>query len=102
MTSYFKVYLTSKTGKISKRIAKDKAEVMRILEQAKKEGFLSYTVSKRIKPKTDVAIGTGAFYKECSVRFVENLDIDWRVVGQNVVDWDKYQDAQKSKKGEVR
>ncbi len=31
MTSYFKVYLTSKKGKISKRIAKDKAEVMIIL-----------------------------------------------------------------------
>ena len=102
MTSYFKVYLTSKTGKISKRIAKDKTEVMRILEQAKKEGFVSYTVSKRIKPKTDVAIGTGAFYKECTVRFVESLDIDWRVVGQNVVNWDKYQNAQKSKKGEGR
>lgn len=99
MTSYFKVYLTSKTGKVSKRIAKDKAEVMRILEQAKKEGFVSYTVSKRIKPKTDVAIGTGAFYKECKVRFVENLDIDWRVVGQNVVDWDKYK---KAKEGENR
>ena len=102
MTQYFKVYLTSRTGKISKRIAKDKAEVMRILEQAKKEGFVSYTVSKRIKPKTDVTIGYGAFYKECKVTFVENLDIDWRVVGSNVVDWDKYQDAQKSKKGEER
>lgn len=99
MTSYFKVYLTSKKGKISKRIAKDKAEVMRILEQAKKEGFLSYTVSKRIKPKTDVAIGTGAFYKECTVRFVENLDIDWRIVGGNVVNWDKYK---KAKEGEER
>lgn len=99
MTSYFKVYLTSKTGKISKRIAKDKAEVMRILEQAKKEGFVSYTVSKRIKPKTDVTIGYGAFYKECKVRFVENLDVDWRVVGQNVVDWDKYK---KAKEGEEK
>lgn len=93
MTSYFKVYLTSKNRKVSKRIAKDKTEVMRILEQAKKEGFLSYTVSKRIKPKTDVAIGAGAFYRECSVKFVEDLEVDWRVVGQNVVDWDKYKKA---------
>lgn len=93
MTQYFKVYLTSRTGKISKRIAKDKAEVMEILKKAKKEGFLSYTVSKRIKPKTDVAIGYGAFYKECKVRFVENLEVDWRVVGQNVVDWNKYKKA---------
>lgn len=93
MTQYFKIYLTSRTGKISKRIAKDKAEVMEILKKAKKEGFLSYTVSKRIKPKTDVAIGYGAFYKECKVTFVDRLDIDWRVVGQNVVDWDKYKKA---------
>lgn len=93
MTQYFKVYLTSKTGKILKRTAKDKAEVMEILKKAKKEGFLSYTVSKRIKPKTDVAIGYGAFYKECKVTFVDRLDVDWRVVGQNVVDWDKYKKA---------
>lgn len=102
MTNYFKVCLTSKKGKISKRTAKDKAEVMKILEQAKKEGFLSYTVSKRIKPKTDVPIGAGSFYRECSVKFVEDLEVDWRVVGGNVVNWDKYQNAQKSKKGEDR
>lgn len=99
MTQYFKVYLTSRTGKISKRIAKDKTEVMEILKKAKKEGFLSYTVSKRIKPKTDIAIGYGAFYKECKVTFVDRLDVDWRVVGQNVVDWDKYK---KYKEGEEK
>lgn len=99
MTQYFKVYLTSRTGKISKRTAKDKAEVMEILKQARKEGFIDYSVVKRIKPKTDVAIGYGAFYKECKVRFVENLDVDWRVVGQNVVNWDKYK---KAKEGENR
>lgn len=90
MTNYFKVYLTSKTGKVQKKIAKDKAEVMEILKQAKKEGFIDYSVVKRIKPKTDVAIGYGAFYKECKVTFVDRLDVDWRVVGQNVVDWDKF------------
>lgn len=99
MTSYFKVYLTSKNRKVSKRIAKDKAEVMRILEQAKKEGFVSYTVSKRIKPKTDVVIGTGAFFRECKVRFVENLDIDWRVVGSNVVNWDIYKNSKRNQEG---
>ena len=99
MTNYFKVYLTSKTGKISKRIAKDKAEVMEILKQAKKEGFIDYSVVKRIKPKTDVAIGCGAFYKECNVTFVDRLDVDWRVVGQNVVDWNKYK---KAKEGEEK
>lgn len=99
MTNYFKVYLTSKTGKVSKRIAKDKAEVMEILKQARKEGFIDYSVVKRIKPKTDIAIGYGAFYKECKVTFVDRLDVDWRVVGQNVVDWDKYK---KAKEGEER
>lgn len=90
MTQYFKVYLTSRTGKISKRIAKDKAKVMEILKKAKKEGFLEYSVVKRIKPNTDIPIGSGTFYTECRVTFVENLDVDWRVVGQNVVDWDKF------------
>lgn len=99
MTNYFKVYLTSKTGKVSKRIAKDKAEVMEILKQARKEGFIDYSVVKRIKPRTDIAIGYGAFYKECKVTFVDRLDVDWRVVGQNVVDWDKYK---KAKEGEER
>ena len=90
MTQYFKVYLTSKTGKISKRIAKDKAEVMEILKKAKKEGFSEYSVAKRIKPNTDIPIGAGTFYTECRVTFVENLEVDWRVVGHNVVDWDKF------------
>ena len=99
MTNYFKVYLTSKTGKVSKRIAKDKAEVMEILKQARKEGFIDYSVVKRIKPKTDIAIGYGAFYKECKVTFVDRLDVDWRVVGENVVDWNKYK---KAKEGEEK
>lgn len=99
MTNYFKVYLTSKTGKVSKRIAKDKVEVMEILKQARKKGFIDYSVVKRIKPKTDVAIGYGAFYKECKVTFVDRLDVDWRVVGANAVDWDKYKRA---KEGEER
>ena len=93
MTNYFKVYLTSKTGKISKRIAKDKTEVIEILKQARKEGFIDYSVVKRIKPKTDIPIGSGTFYTECRVTFVENLEVDWRVVGQNVVNWDKYKKA---------
>lgn len=99
MTQYFKVYLTSRTGKISKRIAKDKAEVMEILKKAKKEGFLEYSVVKRIKPNTDIPIGSGTFYTECRVTFVENLEVDWRVVGQNVVNWDKYK---KAKEGEEK
>ena len=46
-----------------------------------------------MKPNTDIPIGSGTFYTECRVTFVENLEVDWRVVGQNVVDWDKYKKA---------
>lgn len=92
MTNYFKVYLTSKNGKI-KVIAKNKAEVIKILNQAKKEGFMSYLIIKRIKPSTDVPIARGTFSKECKVVYVDGLDTDWRVVGGNVVNWDKYKKA---------
>lgn len=89
MTNYFKVYLTSKNGR-QKVIAKNKAEVIKILNQAKKEGYMSYLIIKRIKPSTDVSIARGNFSKECKVTYVDGLDTDWRIVGANVVNWDKY------------
>ena len=98
MTNYFKVYLKSKQG-YQKVIAKNKAEVIRILNQANKEGFMSYLIIKRIKPSTDVPIARGNFNKECKVVYVDGLDTDWRIVGSNVVDWDKYK---KAKEGEER
>ena len=98
MTNYFKVYLTSKNGRI-KIIAKNKAEVLKILNQANKDGFMSYLIIKRIKPSTDVPIARGNFSKECKVTYVDGLDTDWRIVGANVVDWDKYK---KAKEGEER
>lgn len=98
MTNYFKVYLKSKQG-YQKVIAKNKAEVIRILNQANKEGFMSYLIIKRIKPSTDVPIAQGNFSKECKVTYVDRLDTDWRVVGANVVNWDKYK---KAKEGEER
>ena len=97
MTNYFKVYLTSKNGR-QKVIAKNKAEVIKILNQAKKEGYMSYLIIKRIKD-TDVPIARGNLYKECKVKYVDGLDTDWRVVGANVVNWDKYK---KAKEGEER
>ena len=97
MTNYFKVYLTSKNGRI-KVIAKNKAEVI-ILNQANKEGFMSYLIIKRIKPSTDIPIARGDFSKECKVVYVDGLDTDWRIVGANVVNWDKYK---KAKEGEER
>lgn len=92
MTNYFKVYLKSKRG-TQKVIAKNKDEVIKILNQANKEGFISYLIIKRIKPSTDVPIARGDFSKECKVVYVDGLDTDWRVVGANVVNWDKYKKA---------
>jgi len=92
MTNYFKVYLTSKKSRQC-IIAKNKAQVLRILNQANKEGFMSYLIIKRIKPSTDVPIARGSFSKECKVVYVDGLDTDWRIVGQNVVNWDKYKKA---------
>lgn len=91
MTNYFKVYLTSKKSRQC-IIAKNKAEVIKILNQANKEGFMSYLIIKRIKD-TDVPIARGDFSKECKVVYVDGLDTDWRVVGANVVNWDKYKKA---------
>ena len=98
MTNYIKVYLTSKKSRQCE-IAKNKAEVINILNQANKEGFMSYLIVKRIKPNTDVPIARGDFSKECNVVYVDGLDTDWRIVGANVVNWDKYK---KAKEGEER
>lgn len=97
MTNYFKVYLGSKKG-ITKKIAKNKTEVMQILEQAKKEGYSNYTVIKRIKPNTDIPIGYGSFTKECKVSFVDNLETDWRIVGYNVVNYKKYKENEEEER----
>lgn len=97
MTNYFKVYLTSKNGRI-KVIAKNKAEVIKILNQANKEGYMSYLIIKRIKPSTDVPIARGDFSKECKVTYVDGLDTDWRVVGANVVNYSKYKENEEEER----
>ena len=97
MTNYFKVYLTSKNGRI-KVIAKNKAKVIKILNQANKEGFMSYLIVKRIKPSTDVPIARGDFSKECKVVYVDGLDTDWRVVGANVVNYSKYKENEEEER----
>ena len=45
------------------------------------------------KKGTDVTIARGMFSKECKVVYVDGLDTDWRIVGQSVVNWDKYKKA---------
>ena len=83
MTNYFKVYLKGNKG-YQRVIAKNKAEVIKILNNANKEGYMSYLIIKRIKPNTDVPIARGDFSKECKVVYVDGLDTDWRIVGANV------------------
>ena len=97
MTNYFKVYLTSKNGRI-KVIAKNKAEVIKILNQAQKEEYISYLIIKRIKQGTDVPIARGNFNKECKVVYVDGLDTDWRVVGANVVNYSKYKENEEEER----
>ena len=97
MTNYFKVYLTGRKGRI-KVIAKNKAEVIKILNQANKEDFISYLIIKRIKPSTDVPIARGDFSKECKVTYVDGLDTDWRVVGANVVNYSKYKENEEEER----
>ena len=91
MTNYFKVYLTSKNGRQCV-VAKNKIGVINVLNNANKEGFESYLIIKRIKD-TDVTIALGNFSKECKVVYVDGLDTDWRIVGNMVVNWDKYKKA---------
>ena len=91
MTNYYKVYLTSTKGRQCV-VAKNKAGVINVLNNANKEGFMSYLIIKRIKD-TDIPIARGNFSKECKVKYVDGLDTDWRIVGANVVNWDKYKKA---------
>ena len=98
MTNYFKVYLKSKQG-YQKVIARNKAGVINVLNNAIKEHYLSYLIIKCIEGNTDIPIARGNLYKECKVKYVDGLDTDWRIVGVNVVDWDKYK---KAKEGEER
>ena len=97
MTNYFKVYLTSTKGRQCV-VAKNKAEVIKILNQAQKEEYISYLIIKRIKPSTDVPIGRGNFSKECKVTYVDGLDTDWRVVGANVVNYSKYKENEEEER----
>ena len=67
MTNYFKVYLTSKNGRQCV-VAKNKAGVINVLNNAIKEHYLSYLIVKCIKG-TDIPIARGNLYKECKVLY---------------------------------
>lgn len=91
MTNYYKVYLTSTKGRQCV-VAKNKIGVINVLNNALKEHYLSYLIIKCIKG-TDIPIARGNLYKECKVKYVDGLDTDWRIVGNMVVNWDKYKKA---------
>lgn len=101
MTNYFKVYLKSKSN-VEAFTFKKKEDVVNLLNKANKQGYESYIIIKRLKQGTDLPIARGTFSTECEVVYVDGLDTDWRVVGHNVVLWDKYKEEQKSDKGENR
>ena len=97
MTNYYKVYLKNNKG-YQKQIAKDKAGVINILNQAKKEGFKRYLIIRTLKNSTDIPIAMGELSKECKVKYVEGLDTDWRIVGSRVVDWNKYKNSEEEER----
>lgn len=98
MTNYFKVYLKPRKGNWRKEVAKTPEEVRKILRKASSMNYEKYTIIKRIKERTDVPIASGYFSKECQVVEVEDLDVDYRIVGHQVVIYDQY--IKSKKKGQ--
>ena len=92
MNKFFKVYLKEKDKGWKRKDIKTSSEVKEILRKAQEDGYERYLIVKRIEQQTDIPIAHGFFSKECKVVEVDNLDVDWRVVGTNVVLWDKYKE----------
>ena len=95
MTNYFKVYVKPRDGGWKRTNVKTSKEVKAILREAQCRGYERYMIIKRLKRKTDVPIAQGSFPNECKVVEVDGLDVDWRVVGANVVIYDKYIEAKR-------
>ena len=102
MTNYFKVYLKSRKGRMIKEIAKTPEEVIKILKRGKKMHYEKYYVIKRVKNRADVPMASGYFSDECQVVEVEDLNVDYRIVGHNVVIYDKYIQAKKERQENER
>ena len=96
MINYYKIYLTSTKGRQCV-VARNKAGVINVLNNAIKEHYLSYLIVKCIEG-TDIPIARGNLYKECKVKYVEGLDTDWRIVGANVVDYSKYKEREEEER----
>jgi predicted transcriptional regulator len=90
MTNYFKVYLKPRNKGWKKIEVKTSEEVRKILQEAQSKHYEKYMIIKRIKRQTDIPIMQGYFTKECKVIEVEKLDVDWRIIGQSVVNYGDY------------
>lgn len=93
MTNYFKVYVTDfKSGKTVKIIVKTPNEVRKIINQVNNG---KYQVIKRIKGSTDVPVALGSVYNGVRKVLHDSIDKDYRIVGNNVVDFKGYKRKQK-------
>ena len=93
MTNYFKVYLEGKNG-TTKYVLKKSEDVKKLLNEANQKDYYGYTVIKRLKQSTDIPVATGTFNRGHEPIKVNGLDTDWRIVGNNVVNWDRYKKSQ--------
>ena len=88
MTNYFKVYVTNfdnnKTGKVQVKTAEEVRDIIGRIKNGK------YIVVKRLKGSTDVIVAGGSVHNGARRVLSDNLDVDYRVIGANVVDYDKY------------
>lgn len=95
MTNYFKVYITNyDNGKTGKVVVKTSQEVREIIGRLKNG---RYQVVKRIKQSTDVPVALGSVHNGVQRVLSDQLDVDYRIVGNNVVDYTRYKKAQEEK-----
>ena len=95
MTNYFKVYITNyDNGKSAKVVVKTSQEVREIIGRLKNG---RYQVVKRIKQSTDVPVALGSVHNGVRRVLSDQLDVDYRIVGNNVVDYARYKKAQEEK-----
>lgn len=95
MTNYFKVYITNyDNGKTAKIVVKTSQEVREIIGRLKNG---KYQIIKRIKGGTDVPVGLGFVSNGARRVLNDHIDTDYRVVGNNVVDYGGYKKAQEEK-----
>lgn len=89
MTNYYKLYITDSKGHTSKDKYKTSVEVRNVISNLKDGRYL---VIKRLKQSTDVPVASGYWNGHKMVILDDRLDVDYRVIGHNVVDASIYQD----------